>query len=138
MPTPLETHLDELITELKQRNATVQEKKKSWTGWVVALGVALLSLIGIGVVLWLSRKHAQELAAAKTELEQAKVLVKQKEYQRDQAQLQADRDTLSTEIVHLKEEIDERSALLNLRYAEDEARQKELKGLKTWGEINKS
>lgn len=135
--TNLETKLDELIQKLTEQNKTVQEGKASppW-GWIVALVTALLSLVGIGVAMYLASRKAKELAEAKTQLEHLRIDAAQKEHQAAQDTLLGKRNELLKEAAQLEEQARNRAE--DLRRAEEahKERQKQLEGLRAWDDIN--
>ena len=137
MTIDLETKLDELIKAVTARNAEVQTKKEDgvW-GYVTAVVLALISLIGIAIATYLANKQAKELAAARTELETLKVDLAQKEHnvqvekERNKLEILAAEVRLKLGIINART-----TALVALETAHAE-RQKKLEGLKAWEEIN--
>ena len=71
----IQRKLDGFIKSVTERNKVIQEKKQSGSPWglVVGLVLALVSLVGIGIAMWLASRRAKELARAKTQIEHAKV-----------------------------------------------------------------
>lgn len=137
METDLNKKLDELINKLTEQNKQTQAGKASppW-GWIVALVTALLSLIGIGVAMYLASRKAKELAAAKTELEHLKVDATQKEHAATQETLLGKRNELLQEAARLEEQARNRAEDLRRAEQAHKERQKQLEGLRAWDDIN--
>lgn len=137
MDIDLDSKLDKLIDNLTKRNAVVQEKKAEgpW-GWVVAIVLALLSLVGIGVALYYANKRAKELAAAKTQIEQDKVAQDQKAHEAKKETLLGKRNALLDELKKKEAEIFESEKKLKQAEEEHAARRKKIENLNAWSEIN--
>jgi DNA repair exonuclease SbcCD ATPase subunit len=137
MSSNIETKLDELIAKLTEQNKTVQEGKASppW-GWITAIIVALLSLVGIGVAMYLANRKAKELAAARTELEHLRIDAAQKEHQAAQETLLGKRNELLKEATQLEEQMRNRAEDLRRAEQAHAERQKQLEGLRAWDDIN--
>jgi hypothetical protein len=135
----LEKRLDSLIKKITDRNKTVQEKKQSgpW-GWVVGIVLALISLVGIGVAMWLASRRAKELAAAKTKIEQDKVDQDARALKAKKVTLLRDREKALEELKKRERAIQERNLALKVAEREHAERQKKLEGLKAWGAINEA
>jgi len=135
--TDLSKKLDELIKSITTRNTEVQTKKEAvpW-GYITAIIMAIISFIAIAYASYLANKQAKELAAARTELEQLKVDLAQKEHEAQVAKEQSNQENLAAETRLLASVIrvrDEKLKALETAHAE---RQKKLEGLKSWEEIN--
>lgn len=134
----IEKQLNTLLAQLTTRNAVVQEKKQSSNPaqWVMAVVLALVSLVGIGVALYLSNKRAKELAALRTKVEQDAVNLQQDVYNAKHVALQSQR-------VELLRQVQEQAQIIrDRRIAIDEAalthalRQEMLSNITAWEEIN--
>lgn len=137
--TNLEKRLDELIDKLTTRNKEVQEKKQSgpW-GWVVGLVVALISLVGIGVAMYLASRRAKELAEAKTKIEQDKVDQDQKAHEVKKETRRIKRLALLVRLKKKEREIQDSQAMLKKAEEEHAVRAKKIKNLNAWSEINEA
>lgn len=135
----LDKRLDALIDKLTTRNETVQEKKQSgpW-GWVVGLVIALISLVGIGVAMYLANRRAKELAKAKTQIEHAKVDQDARAHKTKKVTLLHDREKLMRDLKKRERAIQDRTAALKHAEHEHAERKKKLAGLKAWGAINET
>ena len=139
MSVDLDKKLDQLINNLTKRNEVVQEKKQEgpW-GWIVAIVLALLSLVGIGVAMYLSGKRAKELAQAKTEIEQAKVDQDQKAHEAKQELSKQKRDELLRQLKVKEREIQDSQATLKKAEEAHAEREAKIKALNAWSEINEA
>lgn len=135
----LTKRLDDLITKVTARNKVVQEKKQSgpW-GWVVGLVLALISLVGIGVAMWLASRRAKELAKAKTKIEQDKVDQDQRAHDAKKVTLLRDREKAVSELKKRERALQDRTAALRHAEREHAERKAKLDGLKAWGAINEA
>jgi flagellar biosynthesis/type III secretory pathway M-ring protein FliF/YscJ len=133
----IEKRLDKLIETVTQRNKEVQAKKESgpW-GWVVGIVLALVSLAGIGVALYLANRKAKELAALKTKVEQDKVKTEQAAHDAKQEPLLTERKKLLEEAKHEEAQLIVRAAALKKAEREHAERKKRIEGLRAWAEIN--
>jgi hypothetical protein len=131
--------LDDAIKKVTERNKVVQEKKQSgpW-GWVVGLVLALVSLVGIGIAMWLASRRAKELAKAKTQIEHANVEQDQRSYEAKREPLLRKRNELLDKLKAKELEIQARTRKLRVAEAEHEARKKKIDSLKAWAEINEA
>jgi len=132
--------LDGFIKSITDRNKVVQEKKKSGSpvGWIVGIVLALVSLIGIGVAMWLASRRAKELAKLKTKVEQDKVDQDQQAHEAKKEPSRIKREQLISDLKKREREIQERAALLKRAEEEHEARKKKVDGLNAWSEINET
>ena len=139
MAVDLDAKLDRLIDNLTKRNETVQEKKQSgpW-GWVVGIVMALISLVGIGVAMYLANRRAKELAQAKTQIEQAKVEQDQKAHEAKKETHLLRRKELLEGLKVKEREIQDSQRVLKDAEAAHAERAKKIKNLNAWSEINES
>lgn len=139
MDTALDKKLDELIAKLTQNNKEVQEKKESgpW-GWVVGLVIALISLVGIGVAMYLVNKRAKELAEAKTKIEQDKVDQDQKAHEAQKEFNLRKRNALMAQLEVHKHVIQKSEAALEAAAKAHAERKKKIENLNAWSEINEA
>lgn len=137
--TNLDDRIDDLITSVIKRNADVQTKKKDggFVNWTVALSLALLSLIGIGLAMWYAHRRSKELAATRTKIEQDKVLVEQKEHQAKFDTLMKNRLGAQKEADALMEKVHARKIKLVFMEKEHEQQVARIKALKGWNAITK-
>jgi len=136
--TDLSKKLDELIKSITNRNKEVQTKKEDggvW-GYITAIVLALISFITMAYAAYLANKRAKELAAARTELEQLKVDLAQKEHEAQVAKEKADQESLTADRQLLAAIIEARDKDLKRLETAHAERQKKLEGLKSWEEIN--
>ena len=136
----LETKLKELIDSIANRNKEVQAKKENGSlgSYILAVVLALISTIAIAYATYLANKRTKELATARTELEQLKVDLVQKEHQL-QVEKQLDKQAmLAAEVRVMTGVIQARDAKLTALNTLHMERQKKLEGLKAWGEINEA
>jgi uncharacterized protein HemX len=138
-PSDLDKRFDDLIAKLTQRNKEVQEKKQSgpW-GWVVGVVLALVSLVGIGVAMYLASRRAKELAKAKTQIEQDKVDQDARAHKAKKVTLLQDRNALMDDLKKRERAIQDRERALKQAERDHAERKKKLEGLKAWGEINEA
>lgn len=139
MPTDLDKRLDALIDKLTTRNKEVQEKKQSgpW-GWVVGLVIALVSLVGIGVAMYLASRRAKELAKAKTKIEQDKVDQDQKAHEAKKETHLLRRKELLEGLKVKERKIQDSQRVLKDAETAHAARAEKIKNLNAWSEINES
>ena len=137
--TDLEKRLDELIAKLTTRNKEVQAKKQSgpW-GWVIGLVIALISLVGIGVAMYLANRRAKELAKAKTKIEQDKVNQDQKAHEAKKETHLGRRKDLLVSLMKKERKIQDSQRTLEEAEAAHAERAKKIKNLNAWSEINES
>ena len=135
--TDLSKQLDALIQSITDRNKEVQTKKEDipW-GYITALVLALISFLAAAYATYLANKRTKELAAARTELEQLKVNLAQKEHEAQVAKEYDKQDNLAAEARLLAAIIAGRDVKLRLLEAAHADRQKKLENLKSWEEIN--
>jgi uncharacterized protein HemX len=137
--TDLDKKLDALIEKITQRNAAVQNKKSDGPGsWVVAVVLALVSLVGIGVAMYLASRRAKELAKARTQIEHDRIDQDARAHEIRKTTLLKDRNDLINEILVYESAIQEREQALKRAEQEHAERKKKLEGLKAWGEINET
>lgn len=137
--TDLEKKLDDLIKKVTERNEKTQEAKKSgpW-GWVVGVVLALLSLVGIGVAMWLASRRAKELAKLKTQVEQDKIAQDQRAHEAKKEPHMSKRKALLA-AVKLKEIVlQKRDRELKEAEQAHETRKKKIDSLNAWREINEA
>jgi hypothetical protein len=137
--TDLDKKLDALIEKITARNHEVQEKKQSgpW-GWVVGVVLALISLVGIGVAMWLANRRAKELARAKTQIEQDKVDQDARTHKAKKVTLLKDRNALMNDLKKRERAIQDRVKAFKEAECGHAKRKKKLEGLKAWKEINEA
>ena len=130
--------LDALITSLTSKNQQVQEQKASdsWWRWLLAGIGALITLIGIGVAVYLYSKRSKELAKARTELEQQRVDLAQQKHTAKQTALQKERLALLARVAVKEQDINIAAVKLRKLETEHTERKKQLDGLKSWSDIN--
>ncbi len=131
--------LSTLIATIIERNKEIQAKKEGgpW-GILTALLLALLSLVGIGVAMYLANRRSKELAQAKTELEQQKVDLANLKIEREKADLSVQRQILTDKINSVEVDIILVESQLKLAQQVHTQRQEKLKNLKTWDKINEA
>jgi uncharacterized protein HemX len=135
----IQKRLDALIDKLTTRNQTVQEKKQSGPGgWIVAVVLALISLVGIGIAMYLAHRQAKELAKAKTKIEQDKVAQEQKAHEIKKETHLVKRNALLAELKKKEVEIQDSERVLKEAKAAHAERAKKIKNLNAWSEINES
>lgn len=139
MAQDLPQRIDALIDKLTTRNKTVQEKKQSgpW-GWVIGVVLALVSLVGIGVAMWLANRRTKELAKIKTKIEQDKVDQDQRAHEAKKEPHSKRRNELLEELKRHERDIQERAKTLREAETAHAERKKKLEGLKAWGAINEA
>ena len=135
--TDLETKLEELIKSITARNQEVQTQKESvpW-GYIVAIIMSLISFIAIAYATYLANKRSKELAAARTELEQLKVDMAQKDHEAQVAKERDKQEMLAAEVRVTYAIIAARTIKLQELEVAHAERQKKLEGLKSWEDIN--
>lgn len=135
----LEKRLDDVIKKVTERNEKTQEAKQSgpW-GWVVAIVLALLSLVGIGVAMYLANRRAKELAKLKTQVEQDKVAQDQKAHEAKKEHLLSKRNELLNELKRKEMEIQKRDKEIKEAEKALEERKKKIDSLNAWREINEA
>jgi uncharacterized protein HemX len=140
MAVDLDKKLDRLIDNLTKRNETVQTKKKegSSTSWIVALVVALISLVGIGVAMWIAYRRGKELAKARTQIEQDKVKQDQRAHEIKKEPLLRKREEALEDLKKKEMEIQELNKELQDAEAAHAERKKKLENLRAWAELNKA
>ena len=138
MPS-LNEKIDSLIASLTKRNEVVQAKKEEgpW-GWIIALILSLLSLVGIGVAMYYSHKRAKELAEAKTALEQAKVDQDHQAYLIKEETHALRRKELREQLKKREVAIQKSQETLEQAQQEHEERRKKIENLNAWSEINEA
>lgn len=136
-PSDLDKKLDDLIAKLTTRNKEVQEKKQSgpW-GWIVGLVIALISLVGIGVAMYLANRRAKELAKAKTKIEQEKVEQDQRAHEAKKESLLRKRNELLEELKRKERDIQDRDQQLKKLEEAHAERVKRIDNMNAWSEIN--
>lgn len=134
----IQQRLDALLNKLTERNKVVQEKKASSNpaSWIIAVVLALLSLVGIGVAMYLANRRAKELAKAKTELEHIKIDKGQMEYDKRFTEVLGRKTELSREITAITRRIDAREKELHLAEIELARRKTKIEKMTTWKELN--
>jgi gas vesicle protein len=137
--TDLEKRLDDLIKKVTERNEKTQEAKQSgpW-GWVVGIVLALVSLVGIGVAMYLANKRAKELAKLKTQVEQEKVAQDQKAHEAKKVTLLKKRNELLDELKRKEMDIQKRDREIKEATQAHEERCKKVDALNAWREINEA
>lgn len=137
MAIDLDKKLDKLIDNLTKRNETVQEKKSAGgTSWIVALIIALISLVGIGVAMWYAYRRGKELAKARTQIEQDKVKQDQKAHEIKKEPLLRKRKEALDDLKKKEMEIQKLDKELQDAEAAHAERKKKLENLKAWAELN--
>lgn len=133
----VEERIEEFIKNIQVRNTKVQTAKKqgSW-GWVVAVVLALVSLVGIGVAMYLASRRAKELAKAKTQLEQAKIIQEQAAHEAKREPLQHIRTAALVELKKAERALEERQEALAQAEIQHTEREVKLRKLRAWEEIN--
>jgi beta-lactamase regulating signal transducer with metallopeptidase domain len=136
-PTDLEKRLKDLVTQITERNKVVQEKKQSGPGgWIVAVVLALVSLVGIGVAMYLASRRAKELAKAKTELEHSQVDLEEKVHKAKKEKHIGVRKELLKQYKKVEIELQKCKASLHAAEAIHAVRKKRIEKLKAWDDIN--
>lgn len=135
--TDFEAKLEELIKSITDRNQEIQTKKEDvpW-GYIVAIIMSLISFIAIAYATYLANKRSKELAAARTELEQLKVDLAQKDHEAQVAKERDKQEMLAAEVRVTQSIIAARDTKLQELEAAHAERQKKLEGLKSWEDIN--
>ena len=135
--TDLEKKLNELIKTLTTRNQTVQTQKSSGIGgWITAIILSLLSLVGIAVALYYANKRSKELAIAKTALEIQQIETSQKEFEAKKEVGALMREQLLREVEIETKFIAMRDTKLKELEETFKVQKEKIKGLKSWSEIN--
>lgn len=132
-----EQFLDTLIQKLNDQNQKIQAQKQTgpW-GWLCAFGLSLLSLVGLGVALFLAQRQTRALAQETTRLIHEKLEAAQKEHQMRLAPSLEQRTYLLNEVNALDTHIRDHQQKLNAATHGHQARLKKLDALRTWKEIN--
>lgn len=131
------TKLNTLVQQIIDRNKEIQQQKNEGvSGWIISVVLALISLVGIGVVLWLSSRRARELAKLRTELEQTELKQAQLAYEARKIPLKKKRDELFAALK--RNEIDIQQTKKELKQFEEayNTQKKKIDSLRTWKEIN--
>lgn len=132
-----ERALDDLLEALNKRSQTAQQRKKEgWWPWIVGSGIALVVVLGVWLAYYLIKRRGKELALARTQLEQQKVLVDQKKHEAAHEQLAFKKTILEKEITKINTDIRERSLRLKLMDVAQEKRVKQIEALSEWKDIN--
>jgi hypothetical protein len=104
----------------------------------VGVVLALVSLVGIGVAMYLASRRAKELAKAKTQIEQDKVDQDARAHKAKKVTLLQDRNALMDDLKKRERAIQDRERALKQAERDHAERKKKLEGLKAWGEINEA
>jgi uncharacterized membrane-anchored protein YhcB (DUF1043 family) len=138
-PSDIQKRLDELLVKLTERNKEVQKKKASGpVGWVVAVVMALVSLVGIGVAMYLANRRAKELAEARTEIEHAKVDQDSRAHTVKQEPHFIRRKVLLEQLKKKEDELLEQKRTLREAELDHARRKKQVSKLNAWSEINEA
>lgn len=133
----LDKKLQGLIDSITQRNEKVQEKKSSSNpvSWVVGVILALVSLVGISVALWLASRRGKELAQLKTQVEVQRIEKLQDQARAKKEASAAVRRELDVKYRKTLQEIETQAIKINAAIKLHEERAKKIEGLKGWGPI---
>ena len=131
--------LDAALDSVVNRNKVVQQKKKSGaTGWIIALVLSLLALVGIGVAVYLYKRRSRELAALKTKAEIDELEQAAKKEALKHADIFQKRESVLRKLKKEDELFRARKNSLVHLYKEHAERKKRLAGLRSWKEINEA
>lgn len=133
----IEKRLDDLIKQITERNVKTQDAKESgpW-GWIVGVVLALVSLVGIGIAMWLSERRSRELATLKTQVEREKVKQSHRDYEAKREPLINKRNTLLEEVKKQEIIINKQEQEFKALEMSHEERLKKIDGLNAWQKIN--
>jgi uncharacterized protein HemX len=138
-PTDITKKLDELIKQVVERNKKTQDKKQEGpAGWVMSVILALISLVGIGVAMYLAYKQSKALAAAQTKIEQAKVDQDQQAHRVKLEPLQVMKLALTEQLKKRELEIQKSQEALRKAEQEHAERKQRIEKLNAWAEINEA
>lgn len=133
----LTKRLDTLVERITARNKETQEAKKSGpVGWPLALVLALVSLVGIGVAMWLAARRNRELGKLRTQLEQDEVAQTQARHEARKITLLQQRNTVMAELTKKEEELQERRKKMFMADAQHRIRLRKIESLNAWRELN--
>lgn len=134
----LRNRIEDALSAVKVRNQKIQDKKESSSplAWISAVVLSLISLIGIGLAMWHSRRQGEALAQARTEVELQKMEAQKKEHLANMTTLLSEKKKHIAEarVLRAKAIFQQRDLL-----ALEEAHKKQvarIKGLKSWKDIN--
>jgi len=136
-PDHLVQRIEAVIKTVTARNPKTQEAKKQgpW-GWIAAIVLALGSLIGIGVAMWLAHRRGRELATAQTQLQYAKIDQGQKVIKAKREPLLHKRMLLMADLKREEMIIQEHARSIHTAEGAHEEQRERINALKAWAEVN--
>jgi len=138
-PTDITKKLDDLVEKIIERNKRTQDKKQEGpAGWVMSVILALISLVGIGIAMYLAYKQSKALAEAQTKIEQDKADQDQKAHLVKLEPLQQLRKEKLEELKRREREILESQEALKRAEKEHAERKQRIEKLNAWAEINEA